>query len=276
MTVEPRPLPLPLRALSRMAMRRPMRGQARMASMLAPRLLSGDRAYEGADGIVMRVDPDDGFQPLMLLGIFERSSLDALARHARPGSVVVDAGAHIGLFSLHAARAVGDAGNVLSFEVDPAALDRLREHLDLNRATRVEVNEVALSDEEGEVSFHVSPQLGWSTLRGDLAPGSREIEVRAAPLDARLAELGVDPERVSVVKVDVEGAEMEVLRGARGTLERSGAAVIVEFDPERLRATGSSPDELGEFMAELGYGLEGGGGLGDEPELLHDVVFVRS
>jgi FkbM family methyltransferase len=282
----PRRLPLPLRALAWSAGKLTIRGQGRAGLWLASRLLRGDCVYHGANGIALRVEPHDAFQPLMLLGLWERPTIRTLERFARPGSVVIDAGAHIGAFSLRAAQLVGPAGRIDAFECDPRAAERLRAHVRVNRCARVNVHEAALSNHVGRVQLYLPDRIGWSTLhralwptfQQEVDPDARRVTVSAITLDEHLGEVGVDPDRISVIKIDVEGSELDVLAGARETLRHTHAALIVEYAPRRLRATGSSPEELEGFLRSLGYTYSGNGeSLRAQPDRgFRDVVFVKS
>src|SRR5207244_2913504 len=81
--------------------------------------------------------------------------------------------------------------------------------------------------------------------------GGEPVSVRVRPLDAFLDEAGAS--RVDLIKIDVEGAEMMVLRGAKQTLQRHRPAIIIELIEELLESMGTSSDEVSRFLAELGY-----------------------
>jgi FkbM family methyltransferase len=257
------------------------RGQARIAVTLAERLLDGDAPYRGADGVVLRIDPRDDYQVLMLLGLYDRGALEALRTYCRPGSIVIDAGAHIGYFSVEAARRVGGGGEVHAFECDPRVAERLREHAALNAPDTIVARELALADEPGELRLSMPGQFALSSLHSSLHDDAEQVAVTALTLDAYLDEQGVDARRVSFIKVDVEGAELTALSGMRETLRRSGAAVLVEVDPDRALSVGEDPEALFALFESVGYEARhvysprggpatladlrrgGGGGVGD-------------
>jgi FkbM family methyltransferase len=180
----------------------------------------------------------------------------ALARRfIRSGSLAIDAGGHLGYFTLTLAGLVGPDGSVQSFECDPRLARRLREHVELNDCPWVTVNEVALSDgSNSELRLRLTDQLGWSTTKSEhWVEAAEEIKVPARSLDQHLEELGRDPGDLSFAKIDIEGAELDCLRGASSTLEASDAAVLVEFYPDRMRVLGDDPQDLLDLMGELGY-----------------------
>jgi FkbM family methyltransferase len=255
---------------------------------LVRRLVTDDRAFRGPLGFDLRIDPNDYFQACMLLGFYDPLGLALARRLVAPGSTVVDGGAHIGYFTLLFARLVGPSGRALSFECDPRAADRLREHVALADTPWTSVHEAALHDgTETSMTLHLPDQLGWSTLRPDhWVASQRHVSVSAVSLDAVLESEGIAAREVSFIKLDVEGAELDAVRGASATLADSRAALLVEFYPSRMRLLGEEPDEFLGHMSGLGYqcmlpSLQRGGRVHLRPlDTRHDgdgdVLFVKS
>lgn len=146
----------------------------------------------------------------MWLGSYEAEKQRAIAAILRPGDTFVDIGANTGFFTLLGARRVGPTGTVVAVEPLQRNTDYLNRHIALNRLANVVVVRKAVSDFDGRSSFS---EEGWST--GRLSPGAKST-VEVTTLDSLVHELGVKPD---VVKVDVEGAEIDLLRGARRLLE---------------------------------------------------------
>lgn len=219
------------------------------------RFVHPDVTYRSALGFPLQIDPQDYFQACMLLGLYDPVGLAVARRFVKPGSVVVDIGAHFGYFSLELARLAGPCGEVHAFECDPRAAARLREHVRLAGATTVHVHEAALVEgSESEVSLRLTDQLGWSTIRRSHWVQARsEITVPAVGLDRALSRAGIDPARLSFLKADVEGAELLALRGGETALNAGSPAILVEFEPARTRSLGDDPAELFRFFAKLGY-----------------------
>jgi FkbM family methyltransferase len=274
----PREVPRALRIASRAP-------GARLESAVAHRALDPEAAYRSPDGLALRIDPGDRFQRLMLLGRFDPVVVALVRRYARRGGIAIDAGAHLGYVSLHLARAVGPGGAVHAFECDPRLVRRAREHLALNGCAWATVHQLALSDRPRETApFHLTEQLGWSSLDGGYWETVETVPVRMTSLDAHVAEHGIDPGGLTFVKVDVEGAEAAVLSGARATLEAARAPVLLEVSPERLSVHGRDAGELFGAMDDLGYepwvarlGRSGEVSLtpGRVPEHGEDVLFLR-
>lgn len=177
--------------------------------------------------------------------------VELLAAAAVPGSTVLEGGAHIGYVTLQAARAVGPGGRVVCFEPNPRTLPVLERNLDVNGfRDRVDVVRAALGSAPRRAELHVTEGGDESSLhRGALPTEAVAVEVTTADLALPA------PARVDVVKLDVEGGEVEALRGMRGLLERSapGPELFVECNPQALEQAGTSADELTALLAELGF-----------------------
>jgi FkbM family methyltransferase len=241
--------------------------------------------YRSPTGLALRVDPSDHFQPMMLLGLFDPIVIDLVARYAKPGSVALDAGAHMGYLTLNLARAVGPTGQVHSFEPDPRLIERVVEHARVNGMDWVKVNQVAVSERsESGVTLQLPTQVGFASLREEVWDADRAIQVDAVSLDDYVQREGIDPASISFIKLDVEGLEFEALRGLDDTLRRSSASVLVEYIPARMRGLGQDPDELLAYMLERGYRpwaphreADGSIGLrpGTEPGEGEDILFRK-
>lgn len=174
----------------------------------------------------------------------------------RPGQIVMDIGAHVGVFTLVGARAIGTTGHVHSFEPDPRTACWLRANVDRNQLTNVTVNVVAVSDNTGMATFHVGSDAAVSSLRIpriDLYR-SRPIRVSLITLANYVVEHRIPC--IDVIKIDVEGGELAALRSIDDILKSpSRPTLIVEFAPERQVAFGSSVSTLATYLRESGYQL---------------------
>lgn len=165
--------------------------------------------------------------------------------------VFVDVGAYFGWYSLVVARERPRA-RVLALEPVPASFARLEENRRANGISRVTALRLALGAAESTAEMALPPAAngGSAHLAAPAEGGARE-RVRVSTLDRVVADERLP--RVDVVKVDVEGAEVEVLRGARRTLERFRPLLLVELNPSALAARGSGAPELLGELAALGY-----------------------
>lgn len=158
----------------------------------------------------------------------------ALEQHVRPGMTVYDVGANIGLFSMIAARLVGEHGRVVAFEADPEIAARLREHLSRNAFRQAIVEETAVWSEARRVYFEradpaTSPDRGLGRV---VETGKQNsVEVTAISLDEYVQSHAAP----DFVKCDVEGAEIEVFRGARRLLREKRPVIVCEMHSEENR-----------------------------------------
>lgn len=177
---------------------------------------------------------------------------------------VLDIGAHIGILSLAAAKRVGNEGKVYAFEASPDTADILGHHININGfKNRVEVVRAAASDNDGVVSFFVYRDSMAASMSkenvGVLNPERpddmdiKKVETPAVMVDSFCKDRNIRPD---IIKIDVEGAELRVLRGAKGIIMSEGPVIICEVHPTQMENCGSSIVEFEEFLEEVGYGME--------------------
>jgi FkbM family methyltransferase len=174
-----------------------------------------------------------------------------LDRLVRSGGTFVDAGANIGLYTVVAATLVGDRGTVVAVEPSAATCALLRRNVELNGLHNVVVVQKALSDATGTARlFHVAGAPNYSL--GEPPGGTSTYEdVETVTLDelVRAYELS----DVSCVKIDVEGAESLVLRGAEDTLSRWHPSVILEVNDRNAARMGASQADAAALLVAQGY-----------------------
>jgi FkbM family methyltransferase len=184
-----------------------------------------------AAGLWLRVDPRTG--ALFFRGEGELAVQRALAECLRSGMVFYDIGANIGFFSLLGARLVGPTGRVFAFEPEPALLPRLRENIERNGLTQITTIGKAAAAVSGETPFEPadprrSPDFGLGRVRENA--GSTTLQVPAVSLN----DFVMDHPWPDVVKCDVEGAEVDVLRGATRLLRTRRTIFVIEVHSAEL------------------------------------------
>ena len=182
----------------------------------------------------------------------DRGLVRLLKNNCGTGQVFLDVGANVGVYSLIAAKRVAPRGQVLAFEPVQRLYERLQANAALNPKLTIFAERVALSESRGEAAIHVPRHrnLGMSTLH---APGDdSDVEtVMTDTLDARLRACA--PSRVDWIKLDVEGHELAVLRGAKDVLDMHRPLVACELSREHLGRAGTSPEAIVEFFTALDY-----------------------
>lgn len=168
-----------------------------------------------------------------------------------PGKVFIDVGANFGVYTLVAGKLVGETGTVLAFEPTAQSFVVLQQNIELNRFTNVRAFQVALAQTRGEAwLYHGSDPVG-NSLGKDPFCGNEGEQVQTEALDNVLAASRIA--HVDAIKIDVEGAEELVLRGAMRCLSEQRPIVIFEFNPGYPPRLGLSPWGARDLLKSLGY-----------------------
>lgn len=187
-------------------------------------------------------------------GVQGISELMVLKRRARPTDVFIDVGANIGVFTLLMAQQVPQ-GKVIAFEPSPVNYASIVENTKLNQLDNVIALNCGLSDTPGELPLYVADEEQTQTncnatlLKGGVfthLAGMVELRV----LDEVLPTLNI--ERVDLMKIDTEGAELQVLRGARQTLEQYRPSIVIEIN-QMFNDAGYDVEEVIAFLQSLHY-----------------------
>jgi len=171
-----------------------------------------------------------------------------------PGDTFIDVGANIGFVSLHAARRVGPEGRVIAFEPQKACCERMMKSIRMNQITQIEVHNMGLAERPGTLQLKIMMADTLTTFAIDDEIDGHEVRDRIEVPVAR----GDDIVRERIVgnlmlKVDVEGFELYVLRGFEETIERYRPPILIEIVPRFLRRAGVDEFQLFDFFHERGY-----------------------
>jgi FkbM family methyltransferase len=215
------------------------------------RLLTGGTMTFGV-GRGLRFDAGPS-NPRYARGDNELPVQETLARHLRPGHVFYDVGANVGFFTVIAARLVGPSGRVLAFEPVPGNAGLARANAAGNGFDNVEVVARAVGRASGRAELALARYSGGSMLAevGEPPdPRGERLEVEVVAIDDAVAAGAPPPD---VVKIDVEGAELEVLEGMRRTLASRRPVVVLEVDDRTEAAAGRRLDACRALLEELGF-----------------------
>jgi FkbM family methyltransferase len=203
-----------------------------------------------ATGIWLNLNPRTGRS--YHAGEVEPEVQQALANHLRTGATFYDVGANIGFFSLFGAKLVGHKGRVVSFEADPDVVSRLRENAARNHDAPVKIEQKAVWSSTGLIRFAraksaASPDLGLGhVVQPGVQTDDEIISIEAVTLDDYAAQFGPP----DFIKCDVEGAEVEVFRGARRLLSENRPEILCELHGADKR------EGLLQDLQALGYSCE--------------------
>ena len=193
-------------------------------------------------------------------GIFEEAIIGKLASVLQPGATFVDIGANIGLHSLVAAHKVGPTGRVLAVEPQRSVYERLEANITLNNFAQIHAVNLAVGVTESELPLYQLSESNDGLATLSLAPGEHSSgaeTVRVEPLDKLLQrEFGEVP--IQAIKVDVEGAELDVLRSAAATFHKSPPRhVFVECIEHHLNRFSATSGMLIRWLEEAGFEVRG-------------------
>jgi FkbM family methyltransferase len=210
--------------------------------LLGYRILAGTGLFETYFGKWLFVVAYDSYKELV-----EAKTADTLHQWVDTGTTVIDVGANIGFFTVRFARWVGSEGRVIAIEPEAENIRRLRRRI--NRANirgHIDVVEGVAAEMPGSLHLTLNPHHP-----ADHRIGSTGVIVRSWTIDEIVG--AHQWPKVSLIKIDVQGAEVRVLQGARETIARSHPALFVEVDDDCLVAAGFSAEQLFNEIEGLGY-----------------------
>lgn len=168
-----------------------------------------------------------------------------------PGKVLLDVGANIGIYTLVASRIVGETGRVVAFEPSNQSFPGLQRNVALNRLKNVTALRTALGESVGRTRLYHAPDPVANSIRGDSFWGGESEEISVETLDRVIEQASI--RHVDVIKIDAEGSEELVLRGAKQALATMRPVIIFEVNAEVCARLGLSPTGAREFLEKLGY-----------------------
>jgi FkbM family methyltransferase len=193
---------------------------------------------------------------LYVAGSFEPNEFAFLDKLLKPGMTFIDIGANEGLFSLFAVRRVGPSGRVVSVEPSSRERRQLERNLRRNRINSVTVVPHALAGEAGTARLQIAAKLhgGHNTLGRFSYDDVNVVDTEEVPVEtldalARRLSLG----RIDAIKIDVEGAELKVLRGGAEVLKTSRPVLLIEANEGALAGQGASAAAMTGLLEELDY-----------------------
>ena len=231
-------------------------------------------------GVRWQLDLREGIDLAIYLGVYERDTLLLCQKLIGPGSIVLDIGANVGFYALNLAKSVGPEGRIIAFEPTSFAFQKQRVSISLNAnlAPRIISEQMLLvASDESALDTHV--YSSWPlNYGGELHQGhcGRLMETtgaRASTLDSYVTAANLD--HIDLIKLDVDGHEMDVLSGAKKTLLRYKPPIVMEFAPHLHAERGHNFDELVRDFSALGYRFydeKTGALLPSEPDEIRKLI----
>jgi FkbM family methyltransferase len=189
---------------------------------------------------------------------FENDEILFLNRFLKSGDQFIDIGANSGLFTIIAAKKVEKEGQVFAFEPTDTTFKKLCENIELNKFPNIIAHQLAISSKNENLVFYSLSEGfdAWNSLAKPIINKKYKIlNVNAVQID-RLDEINVDFNNSALIKIDIEGWELNALKGGKDLLQKQNApTLMIEFADEHARNTGTSCKELYKYLESLGYKL---------------------
>lgn len=183
---------------------------------------------------------------------YEADNYSFIRRHVKEGSEVIDIGAHIGLFSVYCSRLAGTSGKIISFEPTPGTFSIMQETLRLNKCSNVIPMQAAVGASPGKATFYVSNEHEGcnanSLVKNRNNAQGYDIDMRS--IDSICREEGMKPR---LIKIDAEGAELDVLKGGLETFQNVKPLVILGLHPAFIKSKGDSLSGIWDLVKSCNY-----------------------
>lgn len=215
--------------------------------------------YQYNEKIRLKLYTDRELSRLIYCNQFEKDEFQFMSKYVKPGSVVYDIGANIGLHSLYLSTVIGADGICYSFEPIRTTFDSLNENISLNGFKNVVSYNIALSDKEETLQMYKSKNGydAWNSLGGFQKIGNNQYDlenVYCIPMD-RFLEKNPGVKKPDFIKVDTEGWEMHVLKGSHDFLKNNSPVLMMEYAQRNLNLTNTRQCDLHDYLTSLGYNL---------------------
>lgn len=189
---------------------------------------------------------------LLLSGAYHPALSRVLQQHVPIGGYCIDAGANLGFFTIQFAHWVGPSGRVAAFEPNPAMVERVRQNVNINGFTHVDIVPKAIHDQPGIIQFYIDKDPAKSSLDSTAVRRPSEvITAEALPLADYLAEARWP--RLDAIKMDIEGNDCRALLAAESALVHFHPFIAFEYKYSTDPALAS---QVFDMFARLGYRLE--------------------
>ncbi len=205
------------------------------------------------NGIRLRLDIHDYIGHWLYFG-FRDISHEKLLSLVKPGDLVLDIGTNVGTTILQLAKRVGKNGMTFGFEPDPINFEVCQRNLDLNDRSNIFVEQIGLGSQTSKVTLVVDTESNRGGNRVGMAKNGQESnEISIQRLEDWVISQAISG--IDLIKIDVEGYEMEVLKGAESVLTRFRPILFIELDDNNLNQQKSSAVELVHFLESMNYSI---------------------
>ena len=179
-------------------------------------------------------------------GVYEPLETEIVKSIVKPGNICLDIGANIGYYTVLMSKL---GGRVWAFEPEPSNVELLRKNVEINNIY-AHIFDIAISNESGDKELYLSDAShGMHRMYNSIHTRNTPIKINAGQIDR------FEFPKVDFVKMDVEGTEMDVLKGMINTINRCRPKMMIEFHPPTLIEYGTDPEQLYNLLKRLGYNI---------------------
>ena len=185
----------------------------------------------------------------------DQAELTALQALIKPGIVIADIGANVCFYTIKMASNVGPGGRILAFEPDAFSFGLLQSRIKSAGVNNIEPFQLALGDKTGRAVLYCST---YNRADNRLSKSHRELNVEASEVQVFALNEFMSSRSITTLdglKIDVQGHEEQVLRGAQATLKRGLQWIWIEFSPDHLRGAGTDPERFLKHLGDLGMDI---------------------
>ena len=192
----------------------------------------------------------------MAMGTYEEETTRLFVKIIEPGMTVVDIGAHVGYYTLLAAQNTGPSGKVYAFEPESNNFALLEKNVELNNYGNIHTENKAISNSTGPRELFITNlDSGRHSMYKHEISQTNGLSIDTVTLDDFLEQISCS--HVDLIKIDVEGAELEVLQGMRRLINNANKmALILEFNPQLLINAGVDPFRFPQSLADYGFKIK--------------------
>lgn len=224
-----------------------------LSKTLIPRYEKEAFILETIHGVKLLINPseDKGIEEnLYRFGTYEKGILHFIQKNLKPNHVFLDVGANIGLMSCFASKFLKESGKVFAVEANPKTIEILIYNLNLNSCENVSVLPFGLGNKIGKALFFENWEVnrGGASFLNQSSSENNGIEIEISIIDKLF-----DNQQIDMIKIDVEGFELNVLEGGISTIKKCKPILIIEVSSNREHEIGVKPHEIRDFILNFGF-----------------------